>query len=108
MLERARKAEREELKRLGKDGNSELRKAQEKKLLDIHKRYQDVENIGYAHDNASRQLDAETLKIAQEKKNQDIARQRAAEAAEKLKQKVQVNVEKIFFVCQKMFNFFFT
>lgn len=68
-----------------------MRRARDKKLMELHSRYQDIENIGYAHANAARQPDVQCIKEAEEQRNQEKAKKREAEALERIKEAQKVN-----------------
>ncbi|XP_016837367.1 serine-rich adhesin for platelets isoform X1 [Nasonia vitripennis] len=90
ILERTRQIEQEQLDRLEKNGNTQMRREHERRLLEIQKRYHDLENIGYAHENAARQPDTESLKKAEEQRNQAVARERGASALQQLQETYKV------------------
>ncbi|XP_014206943.1 uncharacterized protein LOC106638343 isoform X2 [Copidosoma floridanum] len=86
ILNKARGITKEELERLEKDGNTEMHRARDEKLREIIRRYQDIENIGYAHENAARQPDVDSIKQAEEERNKAMAKARGEEAARKLQE----------------------
>lgn len=77
-----------------------MRREHERRLLEIQKRYHDLENIGYAHENAAHQPDTECLKRAEEQKNRAAARARGASALQQLQETHQVidNVYDVLFL----------
>jgi hypothetical protein len=90
-LERTRQIEQEQLNRLERDGNTEMQRARDRKLLAFQRRYQDIENIGYAHKNALKQPNVEEIKKIEEQKNKAVAKARGADALQRLQESNKVN-----------------
>lgn len=72
-----------------------MRRQHDKKLMELHHRYQDIENIGYAHKNAARQPDPASIREAEEQRNREKAKEREAEALERMKEAQNVRYKKV-------------
>lgn len=91
LLERARQAKKDQLDRLERDENTEMRRAHDRRLMEFHRRYQDIENIGCAHKNAAMQPDIESIRLEEERRNKALAKARGAEAVQRLQESKKVN-----------------
>ncbi|XP_058795681.1 uncharacterized protein LOC131666786 isoform X2 [Phymastichus coffea] len=90
VLERARQAKKDQLDRLERDENTEMRKAHDKRMMEFHRRYQDIENIGLAHKNAAIQPDIETIRLEEQKRNRVLAKARGTHAMQRLEESKKV------------------
>lgn len=68
-----------------------MSKEHEKRLLEIHRRYQDLENIGIAHENAANQPDVESIMRAEEQRYRAMAKSRGVSALQQLQETNKVN-----------------
>ncbi|XP_011493782.1 PREDICTED: uncharacterized protein LOC105359004 [Ceratosolen solmsi marchali] len=90
ILERTRQIEKEQLSRLERDANTEMKKAHDRKLMAFQRRYQDIENIGYAHKNALNQPNVEEIRNVEEQQNKAAAKIRGAKALKQLHEANQI------------------